>query len=98
MQERGSDVVPDCDIAIRRPAVSNALQVSLAKNVKVREKLNCDVRFDIQNPFKRPNFVNPVAVTNLTNPGTFGKPTATVGSWSGLGGSFLATLGVKLWF
>ncbi len=73
-------------------------QVSLAKNVKVRERLNCDVRFDIQNPFKRPNFVNPVAVTNLTNPGTFGKPTATVGSWSGLGGSFLATLGVKLWF
>ena len=73
-------------------------QVSLAKNLKVKERYNLDVRFDIQNPFKRPNFVNPVAVANLTNPGTFGKPTATVGSWSSLGGSFLATLGVKLEF
>jgi hypothetical protein len=73
-------------------------QVSLAKNVRFGEKYNLDVRFDIQNPFKRPNFSNPVSTANITNPGTFGKPTATVGSWSGMGGSFLSTLGIKFWF
>ena len=38
-----------------------------------------DVRFDINNIFKRANFSNPSAAVNLVNPGLFGKPTGTVG-------------------
>jgi hypothetical protein len=73
-------------------------EVSLAKNIRFRERFNLDTRFDVQNPFKRPNFSNPSSVVNLTNPGTFGKPTSTVGSWCCLGGTFVGTFGVKLWF
>ncbi|MCC6863025.1 MAG: TonB-dependent receptor [Bryobacterales bacterium] len=73
-------------------------QGSLAKNIKVRERYNLDVRFDIQNVFKNPNFSKPSSSVNLINPGTFGKPTGTVGGWCCLGGSFAGTLVVRVWF
>jgi hypothetical protein len=76
----------------------NWSQGSLAKNIKVRERYNMDVRFDIQNIFKRPNFSKPNSTVNLINPGTFGKPTGTVGGWCCLGGQFAGTLALKFWF
>jgi hypothetical protein len=73
-------------------------QGSLAKNVKFRERYNLDVRFDINNIFKRPNFSNPGSVVNLVNPGLFGKPVGTIGGFCCLGGQYVGTFIVKLWF
>jgi hypothetical protein len=73
-------------------------QGSLAKTFRFMERYNFDVRFDINNVFKRPNFANPVSIVNLTNPGTFGKPTGTVGGFCCLGGQFVGTLVAKFWF
>ena len=73
-------------------------QGSLAKTVKFYERYNLDIRFDMNNVFKRPNFSNPNSSVNITNPGTFGKPTGTVGGWCCLGGSYVADFVVKLWF
>jgi hypothetical protein len=72
---------------------------SLAKNFKVRERFNLDVRFDVQKPFKRPGFVNPSAVMNFAAPGTFGKPTVdSQQDWCCLGGAFAGSHIVKLSF
>nr|MDQ2900173.1 TonB-dependent receptor [Acidobacteriota bacterium] len=73
-------------------------QGSLAKNMKFGEKYNMDVRFDINNIFKRPNFANPNSTVNLGSPGTFGKPTSTIGGFCCLGGQFVGTLVLKFWF
>jgi hypothetical protein len=73
-------------------------QGSLSKNIKVKERYNLDIRFDINNVFKEPNFVNPSSAVNLLNPGLFGKPTATQGGWCCLGGQFTGTFVAKLWF
>ena len=73
-------------------------QGSLAKNIKVRERYNLDVRFDINNVFKRPNFSNPSSTVNLLSPGLFGKPTGTIGGFCCLGGQYVGTFIVKLWF
>jgi len=73
-------------------------QASLAKNVKFTERYNLDIRFDVNNIFKRPNFSNPASVVNLTNPGLFGKPTGTIGGFCCLGGQFVGTLVLKFWF
>jgi hypothetical protein len=60
--------------------------------------MSLEIRYDINNVFKSPNFVNPVSVVNLRSPGLFGKPTATTGGWCCLGGQFVGTLGAKLTF
>jgi Carboxypeptidase regulatory-like domain len=73
-------------------------QGSLAKNIKVKETYNLDIRFDINNIFKAPNFINPSSTVNLLSPGLFGKPTSTQGGWCCLGGQFTGTFVVKLWF
>jgi hypothetical protein len=73
-------------------------QGSLSKNIKVKERYNFDVRFDINNVFKEPNFINPSSTVNLLSPGLFGKPTGTQGGWCCLGGQFTGTVVVKLWF
>jgi hypothetical protein len=73
-------------------------QGSLAKNIKFRERYNLDIRFDINNVFKEPNFTNPSSTVNLLSPGLFGKPTATQGGWCCLGGQFTGTFVAKLWF
>ncbi|MBI1791253.1 MAG: TonB-dependent receptor [Acidobacteria bacterium] len=82
---------------IEGPAL-NWSQGSLAKNVKVKERYNLDIRFDINNIFKQPNFSNPSSSVNLLSPGLFGKPTGTTGGWCCLGGQFTGTLVLKLWF
>ena len=73
-------------------------QGSLAKTVKMTERLNLDLRFDINNVFKRPNFVNPGSVVNLVNPALFGKPVTTLGGFCCLGGQFVGTFVAKLYF
>jgi hypothetical protein len=73
-------------------------QASIAKVVRFAEKVNLDLRFDVNNIFKRPNFSNPGSAVNLTAPGTFGKPTGTVGGWCCLGGQFTGTFAARLWF
>jgi hypothetical protein len=82
---------------IEGPAL-NWTQGSLAKIINVREKYNLEVRFDINNVLKEPNFVNPISTVNLSNPGLFGKPTGTQGGWCCLGGQFTGTLVLKLYF
>jgi hypothetical protein len=73
-------------------------QTSGSKVFRVRESMSLEIRYDINNVFKSPNFVNPVSVVNLRSPGLFGKPTATTGGWCCLGGQFVGTLGAKLTF
>ena len=72
-------------------------QGSIAKTLKFRERYNFDLRFDVNNIFKRPIFSNPNSSVNINNPGTFGKPTTTLG-WCCLGGSYVADVALKLWF
>jgi hypothetical protein len=77
----------------------NWTQTSLAKNFTFRERYKLDVRFDIQNPFKRTAFVNPSSAVNLVNPGLFGKPvTNSPTGWCCIGGQFVGILGLKLSF
>lgn len=76
----------------------NWTQGSLQKNITVREKYNFEIRYDINNIFKQPNFVNPTSVVNLKSAGLFGKPTSTQGGWCCLGGQFVSTLVVKFSF
>lgn len=76
----------------------NWTQVSLAKTVNIRERYHLEVRYDINNVFKQPNFVNPSSVVNLKSPGLFGKPTATTGGWCCEGGQFVSTLVMKFVF
>lgn len=73
-------------------------QTSASKVVMLKEKVALEVRYDINNVFKNPNFANPISVANITSPGLFGKLTATETGYCCLGGQFVATLGVKLSF
>jgi hypothetical protein len=72
---------------------------SVAKTVRVWERCHLDIRFDMQNIFKRPHYRTPNSTVNLTNPGTFGKPIYdSYQSWCCLGGPFVGNFIVKLWF
>ncbi|MDQ2839624.1 MAG: carboxypeptidase regulatory-like domain-containing protein [Acidobacteriota bacterium] len=73
-------------------------QASLAKEMVFKERVRLEIRYDINNIFKNPNFVNPTSIVNLGSPGLFGKPTATQGGWCCLGGQFVGTFGAKLSF
>jgi hypothetical protein len=76
----------------------NWTQGSLAKNVIFKERFNFEVRYDINNIFKQPNFVNPLSTVNLKSSGLFGKPTSTQGGWCCIGGQFVSTLVLKVSF
>jgi len=82
---------------INGPAM-NWSQGNIAKTITFKERYNLDIRFDINNVFKSPNFSNPTAAVNIVNPGLFGKPTGTVGGWCCLGGQFAGLFVAKLWF
>ena len=82
---------------INGPAL-NWTQASLAKTINIKEKYNVEIRYDINNVFKQPNFTNPSSVVNLKSPGLFGKPTGTTGGWCCLGGQFVSTLVLKFHF
>ena len=73
-------------------------QASASKDIRVREFATLQLRYDINNIFKNPNFVNPSSTVNLTSPGLFGKLTGTQGGWCCLGGQFVATFVAKLIF
>ena len=73
-------------------------QGNLAKTVTFKERYHMDIRFDINNIFKWPNFINPTSSVNISSPGLFGKPTGTQGGWCCLGGQFSGMLVLKLWF
>ncbi|MCC6363324.1 MAG: TonB-dependent receptor [Bryobacterales bacterium] len=76
----------------------NWTQVSLAKFITLKEKYKFQIRYDINNVFKQPNFTNPSSVVNIASPGLFGKPTGTVGGWCCLGGQFVSTLVMMFMF
>jgi hypothetical protein len=82
---------------INGPGV-NWTQASLAKTFTVKERYHMEVRYDINNVFKQPNFSNPSSVVNLSNPNLFGKPVATQGGWCCLAGQFVSTLVLKFFF
>jgi hypothetical protein len=73
-------------------------QASASKQIHVKEFATLELRYDINNIFKNPNFNNPSSVANLTSPGLFGKPTGTQGGFCCLGGQFIATFVAKLVF
>ncbi|HEY3838712.1 MAG TPA: TonB-dependent receptor [Bryobacteraceae bacterium] len=73
-------------------------QASASKDIHVREIATLQLRYDINNVFKNPNFVNPSSVVNIGNPGLFGKLTSTQGGWCCIGGQFVATFTAKLTF
>ena len=73
-------------------------QVSVAKEIHVRERVKGTLRLDINNPFKRYFFSTPNSVVNFRNPQSFGKITSTQGSYSGLGGRYYMEMVFKLEF
>jgi hypothetical protein len=73
-------------------------QASASKQIHVKELATLELRYDINNIFKNPNFTNPSSTVNLTSPGLFGKLTGTQGGWCCLGGQFVATFVAKLVF
>lgn len=60
-------------------------QVSLSKEFRVRERVKFEVRWDVNNLTKEPQFGDPNAVFNLTNRANFGTFSGTRGSFSDLG-------------
>ncbi|MGH9667399.1 MAG: hypothetical protein ACRD9L_23495, partial [Bryobacteraceae bacterium] len=73
-------------------------QASASKEIHIREFATLELRYDINNVFKNPNFINPSSVVNLTSPEKFGKLTATQGGWCCIGGQFVSTFVAKLTF
>jgi Carboxypeptidase regulatory-like domain len=73
-------------------------QASASKDIRVKEIATLQLRYDINNVFKNPNFSNPSSTVNITSPGLFGKYTGTQGGWCCLGGQFVATFVAKLIF
>lgn len=71
-------------------------QASASKQIRVKEFATLELRYDINNIFKNPNFTNPSSTVNLTSPGLFGKLTGTHGGWCCLGGQFVVTFVAKL--
>jgi hypothetical protein len=76
----------------------NWSRASISKTVKVKERVNLEVRFDVQDVFKNTYFTNPSSTVNFSAPGTFGKPTAAYSSWCCLSGPFVGILGMRAWF
>jgi hypothetical protein len=62
-------------------------QTSLSKTFKFRERMRFQIRWDLNNPFKRINFPDPNRVYNVATLSTFGRynPGATRGSFSDVG-------------
>jgi hypothetical protein len=67
----------------------NWTQLSLAKEFRLSERLRFQIRWDVNNPFKQPQFADPNAVFNLTNRANFGTFSGNRGSFSDVGTSRL---------
>lgn len=61
-------------------------QISLSREIPIRERLKFSMRFDLNQPFKIPFFRPPGSTVDFRNPQNFGKITGTQGSFSGQGG------------
>jgi hypothetical protein len=48
-------------------------QISLQKNFRIKERLQAQLRWDMQNAFKTFNFTGPTTTVDFRNPQTFGK-------------------------
>ena len=60
-------------------------QVSLSKEFKFRERYKFEIRWDVNNLTKEPQFADPNAAFNLTNRASFGTFSGTRGSFSDVG-------------
>ncbi len=74
----------------------NWAQFSLSKEFPIRERLKFLLRWDMNNPFKRPRFSNPNTTFSLRNPGPFGRHTGTEGSFHDVGGRLHSFLVLRL--
>ncbi|MEZ5394853.1 MAG: TonB-dependent receptor [Bryobacterales bacterium] len=61
-------------------------QISLSREIPIRERVKFSMRFDMNQPFKIPFFNPPGNNVDFRNPQSFGKITGTIGSFSGQGG------------
>jgi hypothetical protein len=60
-------------------------QTSLSKTWRVGERMRFQIRWDLNNPYKRINFSDPNRVFNVASLSTFGRFTGTRGSFSDVG-------------
>ena len=60
-------------------------QVSLSKEFRISERARFEIRWDVNNLTKEPQFADPNAVFNLTNRASFGTFNGTRGSFSNIG-------------
>ena len=60
-------------------------QISLSKQFKVAERASFELRWDMNNVTKEPQFGDPNAVFNSTNAANFGTIQGTRGSFSDIG-------------
>jgi hypothetical protein len=60
-------------------------QSALSKVFKVRERMRFQIRADVNNPYKRINFSDPIRAYNAATLNTFGRFTGTRGSFSDVG-------------
>jgi hypothetical protein len=60
-------------------------QTSLSKSWKLKERMKFEIRWDLNNPYKRINFSDPNRTFNVATLNTFGRFTGTRGSFSDVG-------------
>ena len=60
-------------------------QTSLSKAFRIRERMKFEIRWDLNNPYKRINFTEPNRTYNAATLTTFGRMTGTRGSFSDVG-------------
>jgi hypothetical protein len=60
-------------------------QTSLSKTWRIKERMRFQIRWDLNNPYKRVNFSDPNRVYNVATLSTFGRFTGTRGSFSDVG-------------
>ena len=67
-------------------------QTSLSKTWRLRERMKFQIRWDVNNPYKRIAFSDPIRAYNIATLSTFGRFTGTRGSFSDVGGRTYSTL------
>lgn len=60
-------------------------QTSLSKTWKLKERLRFQIRWDLNNPYKRINFSDPIRAYNVATLSTFGRFTGARGGFSDVG-------------
>ena len=78
-------------------SLARELRFSLQKNFKIKERMNAQLRWDMQNAYKTHNFTGPTSTVDFRNPQTFGKLTDDPRTAS-LGGQPLMNLTIMIQF